>query len=70
LHWLAFLLFSGWQFRRLHKSISRPIMVQAQMPGASPEVMATSVTAPLERHLSRLANVTEIHLAEHKVVPG
>jgi multidrug efflux pump len=36
------------------------IMVQAQMPGASPEVMATSVTAPLERHLSRIADVTEI----------
>jgi multidrug efflux pump len=36
------------------------IMVQAQMPGASPEVMATSVTAPLERHLSRIADVSEI----------
>src|ERR1700747_3572801 len=32
------------------------IMVQAQMPGGSPEVMATSVTAPLERHLSRIAD--------------
>src|SRR5258708_13030954 len=36
------------------------IMVQAQMPGASPEVMATSVTAPLERHLAKIAAVTEI----------
>jgi len=36
------------------------IMVQAQMPGASPEVMATSVTAPLERHLGQIADVTEI----------
>jgi len=36
------------------------IMVQAQMPGGSPEVMATSVTAPLERHLSRIADVTQI----------
>jgi multidrug efflux pump len=36
------------------------IMVQAQMPGASPEVMASSVTAPLERHLSQIADVTEI----------
>jgi multidrug efflux pump len=36
------------------------IMVQAQMPGASPEVMATSVTAPLEHHLSRIAAVTDI----------
>src|SRR5258708_15109720 len=36
------------------------IMVQAQMPGASPEVMATSVTAPFERHLAKIAPVTEI----------
>jgi multidrug efflux pump len=36
------------------------IMVQAQMPGASPEVMASSVTAPLERHLGQIADVTEI----------
>ena len=36
------------------------IMVQAQSPGASPEVMASSVTAPLERHLSQIADVTEI----------
>ena len=36
------------------------ISVQATMPGASPEVMATSVATPLERHLSRIANVTEM----------
>ena len=36
------------------------IMVQAQMPGASPEVMATSLTAPLERHLGQIADVNEI----------
>ena len=36
------------------------IVVQAQMPGASPEVMATSVTAPLERHLGQIAGVIEI----------
>ena len=36
------------------------IMVQAQMPGASPEVMATSVATPLERHLSQIADVTEM----------
>lgn len=36
------------------------ILVSAQMPGASPEVMATSVTAPLERHLGQIADVTEI----------
>ena len=36
------------------------ISVQATMPGASPEVMATSVATPLERHLSQIANVTEM----------
>ncbi|HEX9464560.1 MAG TPA: efflux RND transporter permease subunit [Alphaproteobacteria bacterium] len=36
------------------------ISVQAQMPGASPEVMASSVATPLERHLSQIANVTEM----------
>ncbi len=36
------------------------ISVQAQMPGASPEVMATSVATPLERHLGIIADVTEM----------
>src|SRR3981189_2666580 len=36
------------------------ISVQAQMPGASPETMATSVATPLERHLGQIANVTEM----------
>ncbi len=36
------------------------IFVQAQMPGASPETMATSVATPLERHLGTIANVTEM----------
>src|SRR5256886_11704797 len=36
------------------------ISVQAQLPGASPEVMASSVATPLERHLSQIANVTEM----------
>src|SRR6185437_9337479 len=36
------------------------ISVQAQMPGASPEVMATSVATPLERHLGQIADVTEM----------
>src|SRR5690348_13109905 len=36
------------------------ISVQAQMPGASPEVMASSVATPLERHLSQIANVSEM----------
>ncbi|MBV8169770.1 MAG: efflux RND transporter permease subunit, partial [Alphaproteobacteria bacterium] len=36
------------------------ISVQASMPGASPETMATSVATPLERHLGQIANVTEM----------
>ncbi len=36
------------------------IAVIAQMPGASPEVMATSVATPLERHLGTIADVTEM----------
>jgi len=36
------------------------IMVQAQMAGASPETMASSVAAPLERRLGQIADVSEI----------
>jgi multidrug efflux pump len=36
------------------------IVVTAQMPGASPETMATSVATPLERHLGIIADVTEM----------
>src|SRR4030081_259971 len=36
------------------------IVVQAQMPGASPDTMAASVAAPLERHLGVIANVSEM----------
>jgi multidrug efflux pump len=36
------------------------ISVVAQMPGASPQVMATSVATPLERRLGAIADVTEI----------
>jgi multidrug efflux pump len=36
------------------------ILVQAQMPGASADTMATSVAAPLERHLGQIAAVSEI----------
>lgn len=36
------------------------ISVQASLPGASPEVMATSVATPLERQLSRIAGITEM----------
>jgi len=36
------------------------IFVSAQMPGASPETMSTSVTTPLERHLGTIAAVNEM----------
>ena len=36
------------------------IMVQAQQPGASPAIMASSVAAPLERHLAAIADVSEM----------
>src|SRR5439155_13806313 len=36
------------------------ISVFAQMPGASPETMATTVATSLERHLGVIADVTEI----------
>jgi multidrug efflux pump len=36
------------------------IVVQAQMPGASPETMAKTVATPLERHLGVIADVTEM----------
>ena len=36
------------------------IFVQARLPGASPETMATSVATPLERRLGVIADVTEI----------
>ena len=36
------------------------ISVQAQLPGGSPEVVATTVATPLERHLGQIANVTEM----------
>ena len=36
------------------------ISVLANLPGASPEIMATSVAAPLERQFTRIAGVTEM----------
>ena len=36
------------------------IIVSASLPGASPETMAATVAAPLERSLGRIAGVTEI----------
>ena len=36
------------------------ISVTAQLPGASPETMASTVATPLERQLGRIAGVSEI----------
>ena len=36
------------------------ISVSATMPGASPDTMASSVAAPLERHLGQIADVNEM----------
>jgi multidrug efflux pump len=36
------------------------INVQAQLPGGSPEIMASSVATPLERQFGRIANITEM----------
>ncbi len=36
------------------------IQVSASLPGASPEVMSSTVTSPLERQLSLIAGVTEL----------
>ncbi len=41
------------------------ISVQAQLPGASPEIMASSVATPLERHLGQIADVTEMTSASN-----
>ncbi len=36
------------------------ILVQASMPGASPDTMATTVAAPLERRLGQIADVDQM----------
>ncbi|MFY9655140.1 MAG: efflux RND transporter permease subunit, partial [Methylocystis sp.] len=36
------------------------VIVLAQLPGASPDTVANSVASPLERHLGRIADVTEM----------
>src|SRR6266853_4793064 len=41
------------------------ITVQAGLPGASPEIMASSVAAPLERQLGHIAGVSEMTSASY-----
>src|SRR6202161_2492174 len=36
------------------------IDVEASLPGASPEIMASSVATPLERQFGRIAGITEM----------
>src|ERR1700741_5207777 len=36
------------------------IQVSAQLPGASPDTMATAVAAPLERMFGRIAGITQM----------
>src|SRR5580704_2557994 len=36
------------------------VVVQAGLPGASPEIMASSVATPLERQFGRIADITEM----------
>ena len=36
------------------------LQVQAQLPGASPETMASSVATPLERQFGHIASLTEM----------
>src|SRR2546423_1077773 len=36
------------------------ILVQAQLPGANPETVASSLASPLERHLGQIAHVSEM----------
>src|SRR6201996_3253300 len=36
------------------------VSVQAQLPGASPEIMASSIATPLERQFGRIAGITEM----------
>ena len=40
------------------------VSVRANMPGASPDTMATAVASPLERHLGQIADVNEMTSAE------
>ena len=42
------------------------IVVQAWLSGASPEVMATSVATPLERHLGHIADVSEMTSSSYR----
>ena len=44
----------------LPQSIFPPFRWRASLPGASPEIMASSVATPLERQFGRIAGITEM----------
>ncbi len=46
--------------RRCRRWISRPSRVAASLPGASPDIMASSIATPLERQFGHIAGVTEM----------
>ncbi|MCL2385132.1 MAG: efflux RND transporter permease subunit, partial [Alphaproteobacteria bacterium] len=56
----GFLAFSKLPVSPLPQVDFPTIMVQAQLPGASPDTVASSVAAPLERHLGQIAHITEM----------
>src|SRR6476660_10407402 len=67
---MAIALAGGVAFRLLPVSplpqIDFPtISVQANLPGASPQIMASSVATPLERQLGHIAGVTEMTSASN-----
>src|ERR1700675_1809645 len=41
------------------------ISVQAGLPGASPEAMASAVATPLERQFGRIAGITQMTSSSH-----
>ncbi len=51
---------SSCRCRRCRRWTSRPSRCSANLAGASPDVMATTVATPLERHLGQIADVTEM----------
>ncbi len=48
------------RWRRCRASTFRPSSSPPQLPGASPEVMASTVATPLERHLGAIADVDDM----------
>ncbi len=58
--WPARWRFGCFRSRRCRRWIFRPSPSRRSLPGASPEIMASSVATPLERQFGRIAGVTEM----------